>query len=96
MRFDVLSISNCGRHRAPGPECGNCNLSLQTIYQRMDDLYKRIYNSSNRQATKQSVMPQVNALYKCASQHTTHKAQWQRGGDYKNKIAERYSRIQGL
>ena len=93
---DSHVIGNCGRHGRPLPECNNCNLSMQSIYQRMDDLYKRIYNSSNRQATKQSLMPQVNALYKCASQHTNHKSQWQRGGDYKNKIQERYNRINGL
>lgn len=94
--IDAQVVSNCGRHGAPRDECGNCKLSLQTIYQRMDDLYKRIYNSGDRQATKQSLMPQVNALYTCASQHRTHKAQWQRGGDYKNKIQERFNRIKGL
>ena len=82
---------DCGRHgRKPkattgGHSCAYCSLSLQQIYHQLDDLYKRIYNSSDRKATKASVMKQVNALYNCAKQR--------KGNDYKSKINERYSRI---
>ena len=64
----------------------------------MDDLYKKIYTSADRKATKQSVMGQVNALYGCctAADCAKHASQWKRGGDYKSKIIERYNRIQGL
>ena len=84
--------------RQEGHSCSYCSLSLQQIYHRLDDLYKKIYTSSDRQATKSSVMGQVNALYNCctAADCAKHSAQWRRGGDYKNKIIERYNRIQGL
>lgn len=102
-RLDAINVDShtrdCGAHNDPDankPQCGNCNLSLQQIYHKIDDLYKKIYTSSNRQATKQSVMGQVNMLYQCASTHKTHVTQWKRGGDYKTKIEERYNRIQRL
>ena len=91
----------CHQHRSepkPSHQCSYCNLSLQQIYHRLEDLYKKIYTSSDRQATKQSVMGQVNALYGCctAPDCAKHASQWKRGGDYKSKIIERYNRIQGL
>ena len=91
---------DCGRHRTPvaGHRCNYCGLSLQQIYHRLDDLYKRIYSSSNRKQTKASVMSQVNALYNCCTDTkcSKHAAQWKKGGDYKNKIVERYNRINSL
>ena len=91
----------CRQHRSepkPSHQCSYCNLSLQQIYHRLDDLYKKIYTSADRKATKQSVMGQVNALYGCctAADCAKHASQWKRGGDYKSKIIERYNRIQGL
>lgn len=91
---------DCGRHRTPvaGHRCNYCGLSLQQIYHRLDDLYKRIYSSSNRKQAKASVMSQVNALYNCCTDTkcSKHAAQWKKGGDYKNKIVERYNRINSL
>ena len=91
---------DCGRHRGPvaGHKCNYCGLSLQQIYHRLDDLYKKIYSSSNRKQTKASVMSQVNALYNCCTDPkcSKHAAQWKKGGDYKNKIVERYNRINSL
>lgn len=94
-------IGTCRQHRQ-GPttthQCAYCSLSLQQIYHKLDDLYKKIYTSSDRQATKTSVMGQVNGLYNCctAADCAKHASQWRSGGDYKNKIVERYNRIQGL
>ncbi len=92
---------DCGRHRAAvarGHKCSYCSLSLQQIYHRLDDLYKKIYSSSNRKATKASVMSQVNALYRCCTDTSCsrHAAQWRKGGNYKSKIIERYNRINNL
>ncbi len=91
---------DCGKHgRAKeGHTCSYCSLSLQQIYHQLDDLYKRIYSSSNRKDAKASVMNQVNALYKCctATDCAKHAAAWKKGGDYKNKITERYNRIKNL
>lgn len=80
-------------------QCSYCSLSLQQIYHRLDDLYKRIYTSSDRQGTKASVIGQVNGLYNCctASDCKKHASQWANGGGgYKSKITDLYNRIQGL
>ena len=95
---------DCGRHKSSGGavssghKCSYCGLSLQQIYHKLDDLYKKIYSSSDRKGTKASVMSQVNALYNCCtdSRCSKHAAQWKKGGDYKNKIVERYNRINSL
>ena len=92
---------DCGRHGSKpkaGHQCSYCSLSLQQIYHKLDDLYKKIYTSNDRQATKASVMGQVNGLYNCCvdANCEKHAAAWSNGGDYKNKIIERYNRIQGL
>ena len=94
---------DCGRHKASGGggghKCSYCSLSLQQIYHKLDDLYKKIYSSSDRKATKKAVMSQVNALYKCCTDATCskHASQWKSGGDgYKSKITERYNRINGI
>ena len=92
---------DCGRHKAPvasGHRCSYCGLSLQQIYHRLDDLYKKIYSSSDRKAAKAKVMSQVNALYNCCTDTkcSKHAAQWRKGGDYKSKIVERYNRINSL
>ncbi len=91
---------DCGRHKGSvaGHKCNYCNLSLQQIYHQLDDLYKKIYSSSNRKQAKASVMSQVNALYNCCTDAkcAKHAGQWKKGGDYKNKIVERYNRINSL
>ena len=96
-------LGTCRQHRGgqtqAGHQCSYCSLSLQQIYHRLDDLYKKIYSSSDRKATKASVISQVNALYNCctASDCAKHASQWRNGGGgYKSKITERYNRIQGL
>lgn len=106
QRLDAIdldaSVGDCGRHRVSGPtghQCSYCSLSLQQIYHKLDDLYKKIYSSNDRQATKASVMGQVNALYNCctATDCAKHASQWRSGGGgYKSRIQERYNRIQGL
>ena len=90
---------DCGKHgRSSGHTCSYCGLSLQQIYHQLDDIYKRIYSSSDRKGAKASVMNQVNALYQCctATDCSKHAAAWKKGGDYKNKIIERYNRIKNL
>ncbi len=96
-------LGTCRQHRGGGTpaghQCSYCSLSLQQIYHKLDDLYKKIYSSNDRQATKASVMGQVNALYNCctAADCAKHASQWRSGGGgYKSRIQERYNRIQGL
>lgn len=96
-------VRDCGRHKVPTPRkghsCSYCSLSLQQIYHQLDDIYKRIYSSSDRKGTKAKLMGQVNALYRCCtdSSCSKHASQWKSGGDgYKSKITERYNRIKGI
>lgn len=79
---------------APRHSCKYCNLTLQQIYHKLDDYYKKIYNSSNRKATKDSVMADVNLLYKCCTDGNCikHAASWS-NSEYKSKITDRYKRI---
>ena len=96
-------VRDCGRHKGATPRkghsCSYCSLSLQQIYHQLDDIYKRIYSSSDRKAAKAKVMSQVNALYRCCtdSSCSKHASSWKSGGGgYKSKITERYNRINGI
>lgn len=92
-------IRDCGRHSVnTGHQCQYCSWSLSRIYQEMDRIYRTIYNSSDRKATKASNLSKVNALYQCCidANCTKHNAAWNRGGNDKNQIVRCYNRIQGL
>lgn len=80
----------------PGPvpsrhNCKYCNSSLQHIYHKLDDYYKKIYN---RKATKEAVIADVNLLYRCCTDEkcVKHSTSW-KGSEYKSKIVDRYNRI---
>ena len=89
---------DCGRHGRGGHTCSYCGLSLQQIYHQLDDIYKKIYSSANRKDAKAGEINKVNALYQCctAPDCSKHSSAWKKGGDYKNKIIERYNRIKNL
>lgn len=106
-KLDGIDLSShegfCSRHRggksvSSGHNCSYCSLSLQQIYHKMDDYYKKIYSSSDRKAAKAKVINEVNALYKCCTDTSCskHAAAWKSGGEYKSKIIERYNRISNL
>lgn len=104
-KLDAINLSSrerdCGRHGKggnSGHNCSYCSLSLQQIYHKMDDYYKKIYNSNNRKAAKAKVIKEVNALYKCCTDPSCgkHASTWKNGNEYKNKIIERYNRISNL
>lgn len=104
QKLDAIEFSNyegdCGiakNHKSVPPRrhsCKYCNLSLQQIYHKLDDYYKKIYNSSNRKATKDGVMSDVNTLYRCCTDGncTKHSSSWN-NSEYKSKITDRYNRI---
>lgn len=84
---------DCGKHsgggtRSVSPKCKYCNLSPQQIFHKLDDYYKKIYSSSNRKATKDGLMADVNLLYNCSK----HSGIWKKS-DYRSKIEDRYTRI---
>lgn len=92
--IDFASLEkDCGKKHGQGSRniqsCKYCNLTPQQIYQKLDDIYKKIYTSNDRKATKESVMADVNLLYSCRK----HSASWKKSNDYKSKITDRYNRI---
>ena len=102
-KLDAIDFSayegDCGNprnHKRPSVRhsCKYCNYSLQQIYHKLDDYYKKIYISSNRKATKESVMADVNLLYKCCTDRncTKHASSWS-SSEYKSKITDRYNKI---
>lgn len=100
IEFNEKSCSKCSytapkQPKQPKPKphndkpksCKYCNMSLSQIYQRLNDYYVKIHT---RKSTKQQVIGDVNALYNCASRHSSA---WKNGGSIKNKIQETYNRI---
>lgn len=87
---------DCGKHTQARHKCKYCNLSIQQIYHKLDDYYKKIYSNSNsnRKVTKESVMADVNLLYKCCTDGncSKHASSWN-SSEYKSKIIDRYTRI---
>jgi hypothetical protein len=90
--------SDCGNprnHRKATPSsrhnCKYCNSTLQQIYHKLDDYYQKIYS---RKTTKESVMADVNLLYKCCTDGncSKHAPSWN-SSEYKSKITDRYNRI---
>lgn len=109
MKLESIDFSelerDCGKHRTnnhtnnrtnnvPSHKCKYCNLSLQQIYHKLDDHYKKIYSSSDRKASKNAVLSDVNLLYRCCTDKNCqkHAAAWI-SSEYKAKITDRYNRI---
>ena len=91
--IDFASLEkDCGKRHGQGSRtsqsCKYCKLSPQQIYHKLDDIYKTIYSSNDRKATKESVMADVSLLYGCQK----HSASW-KNSEYKSKITDRYNRI---
>ena len=92
--IDFASLEkDCGKKHGQGskpvPSCKYCNLTPQQIYHKLDDIYKKIYNSNDRKATKESVMADVNLLYGCRK----HSVSWKNNKDYNSRIINLYNRI---
>lgn len=88
---------DCGKHGrgrdSKSHTCKYCNLSLQQIYHKLDDYYKKIYNSHDRTAVKEAVMADVNLLYSCCTDEKCTKHSSWNNSEYKTKITDRYNRI---
>lgn len=104
QKLDAVDFSiyerDCGipknHKKTPPPSrhsCKYCRLTLQQIYHKLDDYYKKIYNSSNRKATKDAVMADVNILYRCCTDVNCVKHSSWNNSEYKAKITDRYNRI---
>ena len=107
QKLDAIDLTayegDCGNHKNPRGNnipphprhsCKYCNYSFQQIYHKLDDYYKKIYN---RKATKESVLTDVNLLYKCCTDGncSKHASSWNKS-EYKSKITDRYNRISNL
>lgn len=103
LESQEYETANCGRtslHKSgprlkTGHSCKYCNLSLVQIYHKLDDCYQKIYNDRKK---KNSLINEVRTLYNCCSDDDCrkHSSEWKKGGFYKNKIVERYNKINGL
>lgn len=103
-RMDSLDFTqlekDCGNHvsapvsTARGHKCKYCGLSLQEIYNKLDDYYIKIYNSNDRKEVKAAVIGEVNMLYRCCTDGNcrNHSAVW-KNSEFKSKIIDRYNRI---
>ena len=108
QKLDAIDFTayegDCGNSRnhrgntpRPRHSCKYCNSSLQQIYHKLDYYYRKIYNSSNRKATKKSFMADVNLLYKCCTDGncSKHASSWN-SSEYKSKITDRYNWISNI
>ena len=86
---------DCGKHSvSKGHQCKYCSLSLQQIYNKLDDYYIKIYNSNDRKKARAAVINEVNQLYRCCTDGNcrNHSSAWKKS-EYRSKIIDRYNRI---
>lgn len=72
--------------------CGYCKLSLEEIYNRLNRLYINLHNGT---VQKESIMKEVNSLYRCCTDASCakHAQAWKKGDPYKTAIIEFYNKI---
>lgn len=82
---------DCGKHKPKRQiNCAYCSLSLEKIYDELDNLYKDLYNGDIDRETAKN---KAYALYRCCTQHPKHAQQWKTEIKYKEKIIEYYKVI---
>lgn len=75
---------DCGGHPTPLPTtCCWCQMTLEQIYQRMDDNNVDLRSGKK---SKRSLMSEMEAMYKCCSTHSSHASAWRAGGNIVRKI----------
>lgn len=108
-KFSEIDLSKCEidscdkDKRIPPPPQHKCkydNLSLQQIFHMLDDYYIKIYSKrgDERKALKDRVMADVELLYRCCTDTRCrqHASAWRQGGEYKDRIIDRYNRIKNF
>lgn len=90
---------DCGGHTGHST-CEYCNLTLEQIYRKMDNIYIELKNADAQgfDAKKKDLLKKANKLYKCCSDPTCakHASQWKHGGQIKQKIVERFEQLKKL
>lgn len=73
--------------------CEYCKLTLEEIYDALDDLYQKIVYPKKELTKKE--MQQVRAMYNCCTDKTckSHAAEWKKQSKYKDGIIDYYNRI---
>lgn len=79
---------DCGRHKAKPKShgCSYCSLSVQAVYQRLDDLYQQLYAGK---ISKDQALKTAKGLYNCYQQNKKRK----KDGSYGTKISRFYNSI---
>ena len=94
--FESLAVDDCGdSHIYTSPhKCKYCNYTLEQIYNKLDEYYKEVYNSSDRKKVKSEIINDVNLLYKCCTDKRcrNHANSW-KTSEYNQKITDIYQRI---
>lgn len=83
-------IDDCGNHKvvAARNRCKYCNMSYNEVFNRLDDCY---FNLDNGDVEKVEILGEVNALYRCCTQHPNRRrGNW---NDYKGQIEKVYQSI---
>ncbi len=92
-RLTSLDLSekegDCGGH--PVHACTYCRYTPQQVYRKLDEIYQRIYVSSDRSAMKTPQLRVVNAVYNCPNA----RGKWEKS-IYKDRITRCYNRINQL
>lgn len=78
---------DCGKH-VSRHSCKYCNLTLQQISHKLDDIYQIIYSSNDRSTVKAKYIRSANDMYDCAKR----REDWKRS-DYKDRIVRLYNEI---
>ena len=78
---------NCGKHIVRH-RCSYCRYTPQQVYQKLDDIYQRIYSSPDRSTIKAKLLREINAVYNCPNARSN----WRRS-EYKDRIIRHYNAI---
>lgn len=90
---------DCGNDRthtkAQQHSCVYCKLSLEEIYNKLDQYYIQLYV---KETTKNAIIKDVEKLYRCCTDPSCskHATEWKKGNKYKNKITDRYKQIKSF
>ncbi len=79
---------DCGEHIH---KCSYCRYTPRDVLHKLEDIHKRIYNSSNRSTIKKQLLRDVNAVYACPNA----KDKWVRS-EHKVNIIRTYNEIKQL
>ena len=84
-----LREKNCGKCTVPPTTCKYCQQSLEAIVSKMTEIYIAVYNGES----KSNYTTQMEAMYKCCTNHKSHVAEWKKGGKSVKQISDYYNQF---